>query len=92
MKIFHGPFHGLIISGERKRKRDDRRKWIYRPERFYGSFTRTIPIPDRAQVKKVTATFENEILTVLVPVPSSGPSHRLSARVSADLERVEALN
>jgi HSP20 family molecular chaperone IbpA len=25
-------------------------------------------------------------------IPSSGPSHRLSARVWADLERVEALN
>ncbi len=29
----------------------------------------TIPIPDRAQVEKVTATFENEILTVLLQIP-----------------------
>jgi HSP20 family molecular chaperone IbpA len=53
---------------------------------------RTIPIPDRAQVEKVTATLESEILTVLLPVPSSRPSHRLSARVWADLKRVATLN
>jgi HSP20 family protein len=81
---------GLTISGERKR---DWREGIYWSERMCGSFMRTIPIPDEAQVEKVKATFENEILTVSVPVPSSGQSHGLSARVLwADLERAEALN
>jgi HSP20 family protein len=83
---------GLIISGERKRKQDDRREEIYWSERFCSSFMRTIPIPDEAHVAKATATFENEILTVSVPVPRSRRSHRLSARVWADLERAEALN
>jgi len=50
----------------------------------------TIPIPDEAHV--ATATFEDEILTALLQVPSSWPSHRLSARVWADLERAEELN
>jgi HSP20 family protein len=80
----------LTISGERKR---DWREGIFWSERFCRSFIRTIPIPDEARVEKAKATFENEILLVLVPVPSSGPSHRLSARVLwADLERAEALN
>lgn len=80
---------GLTISGERKR---DWREGIYWSERICGSFMRTIPIPDEAQVEKVKATFENEILTVSVPVSSSGQSHGRSARVWADLERAEALN
>ncbi len=82
----------LIISGERKRAQNDRHEGMDWSERFCGSFTRTIPIPDEAHVEKLKATFENEILTVLMPVPSSGPSHHLSARVWADLERAEALN
>jgi HSP20 family molecular chaperone IbpA len=53
---------------------------------------RTIPIPDEAQVENATATFENEILTVSVPVPSNGQSPRLSARVWLDLEVAETLN
>jgi hypothetical protein len=36
---------------------------------------RAIPIPDRAQVEKVAVTVENEILTVLEPIPSSRPSN-----------------
>ena len=80
----------LTIRGERKR---DWREGIYGSERCCGSFMRMIPIPDETQVEKVKATFENEILTVLVPVPRSGQSHGLSARVWwADLERAEALN
>jgi|GEM_PF-527528 len=72
---------GLIISGERTREQDDRREGMYWPERFCRSFMRTIPIPDEAQVEKATATFENEILTVVVPVPRSGQSQGLSAGV-----------
>lgn len=60
---------GLTISGERKREQEDRREGIYRSERSYGSFMRTIPIPDEAQFEKAKATFENGILTVSVPVP-----------------------
>jgi len=60
---------GLTISGERPREPDDRRGGMYWSERFCHSFMRTIPIPDEAQVEKAKATFENEILTVVVPVP-----------------------
>ena len=82
----------LTISGERKREQDDPREGIYWSEGLCRSFMRTIPIPDEALVEKVKATFENDILTVSVPVPSNGPSHRLSARVWADLEIAETLN
>ncbi len=83
---------GLTISGERERKQDDRREGICWSERFCRSFMRRIPISDEAQVAKATATFENEILTESVPLPRSRRSHRLSARMWADLERAEALN
>jgi HSP20 family protein len=81
----------LTISGERKR---DWREGMDSLERLCGLFTRTIPIPYEAQVEKVTATFENEILTVLVPVlPNSGQSQRLWARIpGAALEKAQALN
>lgn len=82
----------LTISGERKRTQNDRHEGMDWSERFCRSFMRAIPIPNDAQMEKVQATFENEILTVLVPVPRNGRSHQLSARVWADLERAEALN
>ena len=59
----------LTISGERPRVQGDRREEMYWSERFCRSFMRTIPIPDEAQMEKAKATFENEILTVVVPFP-----------------------
>ena len=82
----------LTISGERKRAQNDRHEGMDWSEGFCRSFMRTIPIPNDIEMENVKATFENEILTVLLPVPSSGQSRRLSARVWADLERAEALN
>ncbi|OQW37343.1 MAG: hypothetical protein A4E19_14405 [Nitrospira sp. SG-bin1] len=62
---------GLTISGERKREEEDRQGGIYRSERSYGAFVRTIPIPGDAEVDQAQATFENGILTVTVPVPET---------------------
>jgi HSP20 family protein len=78
---------GLTISGERTREPDDWREGMYWSERFCRSFMRTIRIPDEAQVEKAKATFENEILTVLVPVPRNEPSQGLSASVRALLRK-----
>jgi len=78
---------GLTISGERTREPDDWREGMYWSERFCRSFMRTIPIPDEAQGEKAKATFENDILTVLVPVPRSEPSQGLSASVRVLLRK-----
>jgi HSP20 family molecular chaperone IbpA len=84
---------GLIISGERPRKLDDRREGMYWSDGLCSSFTRTIPIPDEAQVEKATAKFENEILTVTVPLPGSRESGRRLFRVcGVALEAAQALN
>lgn len=83
---------GLTISGQRQRSQNDRHEGMDWSERFCRSFMRVIPIPNETQVEKMKATFENEILTVLVPVQRSGQPHQLSARVWADLERAEGLN
>lgn len=61
----------LTISGERKHEQEEQEGDFYRSERSYGSFTRTIPIPEGAQVENAKATFEDGVLEVSVPVPES---------------------
>src|SRR5512138_1150539 len=68
--------NGLTISGERKHEQEDRREGVYRSERSYGSFRRTIPIPEEAQVEQARATFDNGLLTVSVPVPETKARRR----------------
>lgn len=67
---------GLVISGERKREQEETRGGIYRSERSYGSFRRTIPVPDEAQIDQAKATFENGVLTVDVPLPETTQRRR----------------
>ena len=60
----------LTISGERKREREERTEEFYRCEREYGSFYRSVPLPEGAKVDEVKATFTDGVLEVSVPVPS----------------------
>lgn len=79
----------LTISGERKQEQEERQGDFYRSERSYGSFTRTIPIPEDAQVDNAKATFENGVLTVLVPVPES-KRRRREVPIEAKEERSQS--
>ncbi|HET8721387.1 MAG TPA: Hsp20/alpha crystallin family protein [Nitrospira sp.] len=67
---------GLQISGERKREQEERRGGLYRSERSYGSFVRTIPIPDDARIEEATATFEDGVLKVSLPIPEATQRRR----------------
>lgn len=58
----------LTISGERKHETEERKENFYRSEREYGSFYRTIPLPDGAKLDGVKASFENGVLEVTVPL------------------------
>ena len=62
---------GLVISGERKHEREERQEGVYRSERRYGSFCRTIAIPEEAQIDQAKAKFEDGMLKVSIPVPAS---------------------
>jgi HSP20 family molecular chaperone IbpA len=62
---------------------------MYRSERSYGSFVRTIPIPADARVDEAKATFEDGILKVIAPVPE-GKQHRREIPIEGEGTRTEA--
>ncbi|MCX8023516.1 MAG: Hsp20/alpha crystallin family protein [Syntrophorhabdaceae bacterium] len=57
----------LIIKGEKKEEREEKKESYYYAERSYGSFLRTIPLPDEVDMDKAKATFKNGVLTVTLP-------------------------
>lgn len=57
----------LTISGEKKEEKEDKGKNYYRMERSYGSFRRSIPLPDEVEADKAEATFKKGVLTVNLP-------------------------
>jgi HSP20 family protein len=62
----------VIIQGERRQQREEERQGIYRSERIYGSFQRSIPVPDGAITDQAKAHFSNGVLEVVMPAP---PEH-----------------
>ncbi|MFQ5432988.1 MAG: Hsp20/alpha crystallin family protein [Nitrospinota bacterium] len=49
--------NGLTIKGEKKSQQEKKGKDYCRVERSYGSFSRTIPMPEGIDVDKVEASF-----------------------------------
>lgn len=57
----------LTISGESNEKDEVEEEDFLRKERRYGSFTRTVTLPERLKTDKADASFENGVLTLKVP-------------------------
>jgi HSP20 family protein len=62
---------GLVIQGERRREREERHRGYYRSERSYGSFYRTVPLPQGIDAEKARAQFKDGVLQVEFPIPES---------------------
>lgn len=61
----------LVLEGERRQESERRGEGFYRSERSYGSFRRTIPLPEAARDTEPHATFENGVLEVRVKNPQT---------------------
>ena len=61
----------LTIEGERKREHEEESGGLRRSERSYGSFYRSIPLPEGANPDEVRAQFKDGVLEVTIPIPES---------------------
>lgn len=59
----------LILQGERRHEHQDEQEGWYRSERSYGSFYRTIPLPEGTDPEQARASFKDGVLEVRVPLP-----------------------
>src|SRR5436189_2704367 len=57
----------LTISGERKFEKEEKKKKYHRVERGYGTFMRSLALPDDADGNEVKAEVKNGVLTVQLP-------------------------
>ena len=66
----------LSISGERKGEETFKNAEVYRNERFFGRFQRTVTLPTPVQADKVKAQYKDGILTVTFPkAEEAKPKH-----------------
>jgi HSP20 family protein len=59
----------VTIEGERRQERTTNERGLYQSERSYGSFYRSIPLPEGVQPESATAEFKDGVLQIEIPAP-----------------------
>ena len=67
----------LTVSGERKSESEDKREGYHRVERSFGSFSRSLTLPQGIDPERVDAKFENGVLEVQIPKPAEAKPTRV---------------
>ena len=57
----------LTLKGDRKAEESRKEKGYYYSERVFGTFQRSIELPSEVDSEKVTATYKDGVLEVVVP-------------------------
>lgn len=67
------------LTGQTKRENELKDENAYRMERYYGSFSRTIPLPVEVKSDKAKAEYKDGVLSVTVPKvePSKSKGRRI---------------
>ena len=73
---------GLSISGERKSEEKYKDAEVYRGERFFGRFQRSVTLPTPVAADKVKAQYKDGILTVTLPKTEEAKPKHIDVNVS----------
>jgi|ERR1700754_4872927 HSP20 family protein len=68
----------LTVTGERKSEVEEKKDGYRRVERSFGSFRRSLRIPEGVDTDAITARFDKGVLEVSVPKPEQRKPHRVA--------------
>jgi HSP20 family protein len=72
----------LSISGERKHEETHKDQEVYRAERFFGRFQRSVVLPTLVSADKVKAQYKDGVLTVTLPKSEEAKPKHIDVNVS----------
>ena len=67
----------LTVSGERKTDHEEKGEGYHRVERAFGSFSRSLSLPQGVDPGKIEAKFDNGVLEVRIPKPAEAKPTRV---------------
>jgi HSP20 family protein len=71
----------LTIKGEKKQEKEEKEENYHLLERSYGSFTRSVRLPAEVQGDKISASFKNGVLKVILPKSEDTKSKEIKIKV-----------
>jgi HSP20 family protein len=73
----------LMLSGERRADHETRQEGFYRLERAFGSFSRSLTLPQGVDPDGVSASFDRGVLEVRIPKPEQAKPRRIAINGAA---------
>ena len=73
----------LTIKGEKKAEKEEKDKSYRMYERSYGSFSRTLELPDGIDADAIKANLSNGVLRVTVPKPAPAQVKKIEIKAAA---------
>ncbi len=81
----------LTISGERKTEQETKQEGFYRLERGFGSFARSLTLPEGVDPESVQAHFDRGVLEVRIPKPEQKKPRQVQIAVGKkDQDAIES--
>lgn len=80
----------LTISGERKSEHEQSSKGYYRVERSFGSFSRSLTLPDGVDADAIQASFDSGVLEVQIPKPEQHKPRKVQISLGGEAKTIEA--
>ena len=81
----------LTVSGERRFQEEVKEDKYYRIERRYGSFSRSIALPQTVDESRIDARYDNGVLEVTVPKAEVAKPKKITVAIGGETQKtVEA--
>ncbi len=71
----------LTIKGEKKQEREEKEENYHLVERSYGSFARSIRLPNEVRSDKINASYKNGVLKVVLPKSEEAKKKEVKIKV-----------
>jgi HSP20 family protein len=78
----------LTISAHRTARSEDSAQWLAN-ERFFGSYRRQLSLGDGIDTSAISATYENGVLTVTIPVAEKAKPRKIEVSHSGKQKSIE---
>ncbi|MEK6579123.1 MAG: Hsp20/alpha crystallin family protein [Bdellovibrionota bacterium] len=82
----------LHVFGERKEEHEEKKKNLFRSERFFGAFERYFTLPTQVTADQIEAAYEKGVLSISIPKAEASKTKKVKVveKKSAQLEKLTA--
>ncbi|CAJ1510642.1 Hsp20/alpha crystallin family protein [[Mycobacterium] burgundiense] len=78
----------LTLTARRTARSEESVQWLS-SERFFGTYRRQLSLGEGVDTEKITATYENGVLTVTIPLAERAKARRIEVAHAGDARSIE---